>query len=78
MKRSFEERVSDEDRRACLRSVSRHLRRDGRFVCTTHDVPSRLATMGEGKGRCWRFVGPRSKPEPTLSLETAHEPARPA
>lgn len=69
---SFEEFVSDADRRACLGNVIRHLREDGRFVCTTHDVPSRLATVGPGKGGRWRFMDPRSQRELTLSLETTY------
>jgi SAM-dependent methyltransferase len=67
---SFEELASDAERRACLENVRRHLRGDGRFVCTTHDVPSRLATVGPGKGNRWRFKDPRSQRELTLSLET--------
>ena len=37
---SFEELASDADRLACLRNVARHLGEKGRFVCTTHDVPT--------------------------------------
>ena len=70
---SFEELIPDADRRACLENVLRHLRTDGRFVCTTHDVPSRLATVGPGKGGRWRVMDPRSQRELTLSLETTYD-----
>src|SRR5713101_669595 len=44
---SFEELASDTERQACLENILRHLHAGGRFVCTTHDVPSRLVA-GEG------------------------------
>jgi SAM-dependent methyltransferase len=70
---SFEELASDADRCACLENVMRHLRGDGCFVCTTHDVPSRLATVGPGKGSRWVFRDPHSQRELTLSLETTYD-----
>lgn len=71
---SFEEFVSDADRHACLGNVRRHLLDDGRFVCTTHDVPARLATVGPGKGGQWRLMDPRSQREVRFSLETTYHP----
>jgi methyltransferase family protein len=70
---SFEELASDMDRQACLENVLRHLQAGGRFVCTTHDVPSRLASVGPGKGSRWRFRDPQSQREVTLSLETEYD-----
>jgi SAM-dependent methyltransferase len=70
---SFEELASDNDRRACLRNVRRHLQEGGRFVCTTHDIPTRLATVGPGRGGRWRFRDPNSERELTLSLETEYD-----
>jgi SAM-dependent methyltransferase len=70
---SFEELISDADRRACLENVVRHLRADGRFVCTTHDVPARLVTVGPNKGGRWRIMDPRSQRELLLSLNTTYD-----
>jgi len=70
---SFEELASDTERQACLENVLRHLHAGGRFVCTTHDVPSRLASVGPGKGDRWRFRDPQSQREVTLSLETEYD-----
>jgi SAM-dependent methyltransferase len=54
-------------------NVHRHLQAGGRFVCTTHDLPSRLASVGPGKGSRWRFTDPQSQREVTLSLETEYD-----
>jgi SAM-dependent methyltransferase len=67
---SFEELASDSERRACLENVLRHLHPAGRFVCTTHDIPTRLRGVGPGKGGMWRFTDPESHRGLTLSLET--------
>lgn len=70
---SFEELVADADQRACLDTVRRHLRADGRFICTLHDIPSRLATVGPGKPGRRQFLDPRSGRQVTLSLETEYD-----
>jgi hypothetical protein len=70
---SFEELIADADQRACLDTVRRHLRADGRFICTLHDIPSRLATVGPGKPGRWQFLDPRSGRQVTMSLETEYD-----
>jgi SAM-dependent methyltransferase len=70
---SFEELGSDDERHACLENVRRHLQAGGRFVCTTHDVPTRLASVGPGRSGRWRFTDPQSERELMLSLETEYD-----
>jgi SAM-dependent methyltransferase len=70
---SFEELASDNERRACLGNVRRHLQTGGRFVCTTHDIPTRIAHVGSGRRDCMRFSDPGSGRELTLSLETEYD-----
>jgi SAM-dependent methyltransferase len=72
---SFEELATDEAGHACLANARRHLDGAGRFVCTLHDVPSRLGTVGPGKEGRWSFVDPRSRGEITLVLDTSYDSA---
>ncbi|HMP70426.1 MAG TPA: class I SAM-dependent methyltransferase, partial [Pirellulaceae bacterium] len=70
---SFEELVSDSERRDCLANVLRHLRKDGRFVCTTHDVPTRLETIGCGTVGRWDFIDVRTQRRMILSVQTTYD-----
>lgn len=70
---SFEELVEDADQRACLDTVRRHLRADGRFICTLHDIQSRLATVGPGRGGRRQFPDPRSQRLISVSLDTEYD-----
>jgi len=67
---SFEELASDHERRDCPEHVRRHLQIGGRFVCTTHDIPTRMAGVGPGRRDRWRPTDPQSGRELTLELET--------
>ena len=71
---SFQEIVDDGERGACLRNVRRHLRDDGRFVCTLHDLPSRAREIEAGTRGRWPFVDPRSGRQLEVSLETTYDP----
>ena len=69
---SFEELASDTERRACLENVLPPSRRRGAgSSARPHDVATRLAGVGPGKGGRWRFEDPESGRELTLSVETA-------
>lgn len=70
---SFEELLTEADQRACLETVRRHLRPDGRFICTLHDVPSRLAAVGPGKAGRWHFTEPGSGRGVSLALESGYD-----
>jgi len=72
---SFEELLTEKDQRACLDAARRHLRPEGRFIVTLHDIPTRRATVGPGKGGGRRFVDPISGREIVLTLETVYDGA---
>ncbi len=70
---SFEELLEDADERACLDTARRHLGENGRFICTLHDIATRLAAVGPGKGGRWQFPDLRSQRQIALSLETEYD-----
>lgn len=70
---SFEELVEDADRRACLEAIHRHLQPDGCFVCTLHDIPSRLSSIGPKSDCGWQFVEPGSGRMVKLAVQTEYD-----
>lgn len=72
---SFQEIVDEEHRAACFRNVRRHLHDEGRFVCTLHDLPSRVREIEASGGGRWHFADPQTGRPLTLSLDTAYDSA---
>lgn len=72
---SFNELTDEEDRRAALRGICGALVPGGRFVCTLHNPPVRLRSVGQGAvtlGPFPRLDGPGSV---EVELELGYEPA---
>jgi len=72
---SFNELTDEEDQRAALRGVWSALVPGGRFVCTLHNPPVRLRSVGQGATTLGPF--PRSDGPGTVEvvLELGYEPA---
>jgi len=70
---SFGELVTEGAQRAALRGVCNALTARGRFVCTMHNPPVRLATVGGGMRTFVRNPLPQGGGEVVLSADQHHD-----